>query len=81
MRGLYYSLPCSYKGALGGVCRYLAERFDIDFIALTFTQDGADVRAAREALAEAGLYETKILAKARQLTMVQLLRYQLAGIL
>ena len=48
--------------------RYLAERFDIDFVALTFTQDGADVRAAREALADAGLYETKILAKARHLT-------------
>ena len=43
--------------------RYLADRFDIDFVALTFTQDGSDVRAAREALAEVGALETKILAK------------------
>jgi len=42
----------------------LADRFDIDFVALTFTQDGSDVRAAREALAEVGALETKILAKA-----------------
>ena len=47
--------------------RYLADRFDIDFVALTFTQDGTDVRAARAVLAEAGAHETKILAKAREL--------------
>lgn len=41
----------------------MADRFDIDFVALTFTQDGSDVRAAREALAEVGALETKILAK------------------
>ena len=54
----------------------MADRFDIDFVALTFTQDGSDVRAAREALAEVGALETKILAKARESRLLRV-RYVL----
>lgn len=43
--------------------RYLSSRFDIDFLSLTYTRDGADVRAARAALKECNLLETKIIAK------------------
>ena len=47
------------------VRRYFASRYDIDFVALTYTRDGADVREARRAMHDAGLVETKVLAKVR----------------
>ena len=47
--------------------RYLSSRFDIDFLSLTYTRDGADVRAARAALKQCNLLETKIIAKVTQL--------------
>lgn len=43
--------------------KYLAGKFDIDFLALTFTRSGDDVREARSFLEGAGLGSTKILAK------------------
>ena len=43
--------------------RYLSSRFDIDFLSLTYTRNSADVRAARQALQQCGLLETKIIAK------------------
>ena len=44
-------------------CRYLSTRFDIDFVGLTYTRNGADVRDARRVIRECGLLETKIMAK------------------
>jgi hypothetical protein len=49
---------------------HLASSYDIDFLALTFTRDEADVRSARAFLDGVGLGHTKILAKARALPAV-----------
>lgn len=49
-----------------GIRRYLSTRFDIDFVSLTYTRDGADVREARRVVRECGLLETKIIAKVRR---------------
>ncbi len=48
-------------------CRFIAEQVEIDFLALTFTRSGNDVREARGLLDELGLHHIKILAKAGRL--------------
>ena len=61
-----------YPGVIGtrglspGSRRYLASRFDVDFVGLTSSRDGGDVREARRAIRECGLLETKIIAKVRR---------------